>query len=145
MKTVQDSRVETMHLVRNKHLNGAGRLFGGILMQWMDEVAAIVAMRHAGGACITASVDNLQFIQGAHQGDMVVLIGRITYVGTSSMEVRVDGYVEGMDGMRKIINRAYFTMVALDNIKSVICRVVINADNFYIFKGLMDERIKASA
>ncbi len=80
MKTVQDSRVETMHLVRNKHLNGAGRLFGGILMQWMDEVAAIVAMRHAGGACITASVDNLQFIQGAHQGDMVVLIGRITYV-----------------------------------------------------------------
>ncbi len=115
MKTVQDSRVETMHLVRNKHLNGAGRLFGGILMQWMDEVAAIVAMRHAGGACITASVDNLQFIQGAHQGDMVVLIGRITYVGTSSMEVRVDVYVEGMDGMRKIINRAYFTMVALDD------------------------------
>lgn len=114
MKTVQDSRTETTHLVRNEHLNGAGRLFGGILMQWMDETAGIVAMRHGGRACVTASVDNLQFMEGAHQGEMVVLAGRVTYVGTSSMEVRVDVYVEGMDGMRRVINRAYFTMVALD-------------------------------
>ncbi len=121
-KTVADSRAETMHLVRQGHLNGTGRLFGGILMQWIDEVAAIVAMRHAGSSCITASVDNLQFIHGAHQGDMVVLIGRVTYVGTSSMEIRVDTYVEGADGMRRVINRAYFTMVALDECERP-CRV----------------------
>ena len=34
-KTVDDSRVETVHLVMSGHLNGAGRLFGGILMQWI--------------------------------------------------------------------------------------------------------------
>lgn len=121
-KTVAESRTETTHLVRNSDLNGAGRLFGGILMQWIDEAAAIVAMRHAGCGCITASVDNLQFIRGAHQGDMVVLIGRVTYVGTSSMEVRVDAYVEGADGMRRVINRAYSTMVALDETEKP-CRV----------------------
>lgn len=129
-KSVEDSRTETMHLVRNSDLNGAGRLFGGILMQWIDEVAAIVAMRHAGCACITASIDNLQFIRGAHQGDMVVLIGRVTYVGTSSMEVRVDTYVESADGMRRVINRAYFTMVALDECERP-CRVpqlVLNSE-----------------
>ena len=41
-KTVDDSRVETVHIVRPNHLNGANRLFGGILMQWIDEVAGIV-------------------------------------------------------------------------------------------------------
>lgn len=46
---------------------------------------------------------------------MVVIIGKVTYVGNSSMEVRVDTYVEHLeDGMRHPINRAYFTMVALD-------------------------------
>jgi hypothetical protein len=34
-KTVDDSRVETVHLVMSGHLNGAGRLFSGILMQWI--------------------------------------------------------------------------------------------------------------
>ena len=46
-KTVADSRVETVHIVRPNHLNGAGRLFGGILMQWIDEVAGIVAKHGA--------------------------------------------------------------------------------------------------
>ena len=33
-----DSIVETVHIVRPNHLNNSGRLFGGILMQWIDEV-----------------------------------------------------------------------------------------------------------
>ena len=45
-RTVGESRVETVHIVRPNHLNAAGRLFGGILMQRIDEVAGIVAMRH---------------------------------------------------------------------------------------------------
>ena len=44
----------------------------------------------------------------------VVLIGKMTYVGRTSMEVRIDTYVEDSDGMRKMINRAYEVMVALD-------------------------------
>ena len=44
----------------------------------------------------------------------MVLIGRMTYVGTTSMEVRVDTYVEDMDGTRKMINRAYEVLVAID-------------------------------
>ncbi|WP_109709804.1 acyl-CoA thioesterase [Faecalicatena contorta] len=113
-KRVADSRVETVHMVRPNHLNAAGRLFGGILMQWLDGVAGLVAKRHAASDIITASVDNLRFIQGAYQKDVIVIIGKVTYVGNTSMEVRVDTYVESMDGMRRPINRAYFTMVALD-------------------------------
>ena len=109
-----DSVVETVHMVRPNHLNSAERLFGGILMQWIDEVAGLVAKRHTRMNVITASVDDLKFLHGAYQKDVIVIIGKITYVGTTSMEVKVDTYVEQIDGERTLINRAYFTMVGLD-------------------------------
>ena len=113
-KTVDDSRVETVYLVRPTHLNGANRLFGGILMQWIDEAAGIVAKRHSGCNVTTASVDNLTFLHGAYQGDLVVIKGKLTWVGSSSMEVCVDTYVESLSGERHRINNAHFMMVALD-------------------------------
>ena len=113
-KTVDDSRAETVYLIRPTHLNGANRLFGGILMQWIDEVAGIVAKRHCGGNVTTASVDNLTFLHGAYQNDMVVIKGKLTWVGTSSMEVCVDTYVENRSGEHHRINNAHFMMVALD-------------------------------
>ena len=113
-KTVDDSRVETVHLIRPTHLNGADRLFGGILMQWIDEVAGIVAKRHSMSNVTTASVDNLTFLHGAYQNDMVVIMGKLTWVGSTSMEVCVDTYVESPGGERHRINNAHFMMVALD-------------------------------
>ena len=114
MKRVEDSRTENTYLIMNKHINSYGRLFGGVLMQWIDEMAGIVAHRHAGTIVTTACVDNLNFKAGAYPGNTVVLIGKMTYVGRTSMEVRIDTYVEDSQGMRKMINRAYEVMVALD-------------------------------
>ena len=96
------------------YMNGAGRLFGGKLVEWMDELSALVAIRHCRRDVTTVAIDNLRFMCPAYQRDMVVLIGRITHVGTTSMEVRVDVYIEDMNGMRHPINRAYFSVVAMD-------------------------------
>lgn len=114
-KMVSESLVETVHIIRPNHLNGANRLFGGILMQWIDEVAAIVAKRHCNGNVTTASVDNLTFLHGAYVNDMVVIKGKMTWVGKSSMEVCVDTYVENLQGGRKRINNAHFMLIALDD------------------------------
>lgn len=113
-KAVSESRTEQVYQVRPGHLNGAGRLFGGKLMEWIDELAGLVGIRHAQQDVITASVDNLTFIRGAYLKDLIVLVGRVTFVGRTSMEVRVDTYVEGLDGVRKPINRAYLILVAVD-------------------------------
>ena len=84
-------------------------------MQWLDEVSVLSRRRHTRSNVITASVDNLKFIHGAYEGEMVVIVGKVTYVGNTSLEVRTDTYVEHLeDGSRYPINRAYFTMVALD-------------------------------
>ena len=113
-KRVSDSLTEQTYLLMHRHINGYGRLFGGQLMQWIDEIAGIVSMRHSGGRITTSCIDNLNFKAGAYLNDTIVLIGRITYVGKSSMEVRVDTYVEDLHGMRRVINRAYVVIVAID-------------------------------
>ena len=102
-------------MVRSPHINGYGRLFGGQLMQWIDEVAGIVARRHSNSIITTAAIDNLNFKSAAYMNDTVVLSGKVTYVGKSSMEIRVDTYVEDINGNRRTINRAYIVMVAIDS------------------------------
>lgn len=114
VKTVKDSITEQQYFIRPTHINHYGRLFGGQLLLWIDEVAGIVATRHSGAIVTTAAIDNLQFRAPAHAGEMVVLQGRVTYVGRSSMEIRVDTYRENLDGEREVINRAYMDMVAIN-------------------------------
>ncbi len=114
-RTVAYSKTEQVHLVQPADLNGGGRLFGGTLLKMIDELAAIVAMRHTGLKTVTtAAIDNLTFKSAAYVNDLIVLIGYITYTGRTSMEVRVDAYVERRDGMRYPINRAHIVLVALN-------------------------------
>ena len=114
-RKVSDSRVEQVHMLMYEHMNGYRRLFGGKLMEWIDVVAGVVARRHSGCNVTTASIDRLEFIAPAYIGDTIVLEGIITYVGRTSMEVRVDTYVEKLSGAKERINRAYLVMVALDS------------------------------
>lgn len=107
-KCVDDSKTEQFRLLKYEDINGANRLFGGKLMAWIDEVAGVTARRHCETQVTTACIDNLQFKEPAFLGNMVVIIGRITYIGRSSMEVRVDSYVEDAQGFRRPINRQGF-------------------------------------
>lgn len=112
-KTVAESRATHVQILMPGDLNGYSRLFGGKLMEWIDVVAAVVARRHAGCEVTTACIDNLEFQAPAYVNDTMVLEGRMTYVGRTSMEVRVDTYVEELSGSRRRVNRAYLVLVAL--------------------------------
>ena len=114
-RELKDSETEQSYLLMHRHINGYGRLFGGQLVAWIDELAGLVGRRHCGHEITTACIDNLNFKHPAFLNDTVVLVGRVTYVGRTSMEVRVDTYVEELaTGIRKMINRAYVVMVAID-------------------------------
>ncbi|HEX3038109.1 MAG TPA: acyl-CoA thioesterase [Oscillospiraceae bacterium] len=114
-KRVCDSKSENVQLVLSEHMNGYNRLFGGQLVEWIDILAGVVARRHSNRNVTTATIDNLQFKHPAHVNDVVVLIGRITFVGKTSMEVRVDTYIEDLAGDKELINVAYLVLVALDD------------------------------
>ena len=114
VKKMEDSLTQQQYLIYPAHINHYGRLFGGQLLKWIDELAGIVAIRHCGATVTTAAIDNLQFLAPAYPGDMIVLEGRITCVGRSSMEVRVDTFRETLNGKREMINRAYIDMVCIN-------------------------------
>ena len=113
-KPARLSRTVQTQIVLNEHINGAGRLFGGRLMEWIDIVAGVATRRHSGRNVTTASVDTLSFKAPAYLNDTVSIEGVVTCTGRTSMEVRVDTYVEALDGQRSMINRAYLVLVALD-------------------------------
>lgn len=113
-KRMSDSYTEQVQILTQANINGYNRLFGGQLMQWIDVVAAVVARRHSGCNVTTAAVDSLRFEGAGHPNDTILLIGRVTYVGHTSMEVCVETYVESLSGEKTRINKAYLVMVALD-------------------------------
>lgn len=113
-KTVSQSYTEQIQIIMPADINGAQRLFGGRLAQWIDVVAAVTARRHSGHDVTTARIDTLEFTAPAHVGETVILTSRVVCVGRSSMLVRVDSFVEELSGERRPINKAYLIMVAID-------------------------------
>ncbi len=113
-KTPRESYTEQVQILTQSTMNGCNRLFGGHLMEWIDMVAVVVARRHANRNVTTVLVEQLEFKAPAYANSLIVLAGRVVYVGNTSMEVRVDTYTEEMDGSRHNINTAYLSLVALD-------------------------------
>ncbi len=114
-KTPSESKVEWFKVIQTEDINASDRLFGGRLLAWMDEVAGIAAIRHSGHNVTTAAIDSLRFKKGLYLGDLVVIESRVTYVGNTSMEVRVDVYREDVStSLRYPVNRAFFTEVCID-------------------------------
>ena len=149
-RTVAHSRTEQVHIVMPGDCNQYFRLFGGQLVQWIDTVAAVVARRHSGHAVTTASIDELDFLASASLNDLIVLQGRVLYVGRTSMLVTVDTYVESAHCReRKLVNRANLTMVALgeDNRPTEVPRLTPETaeetDDFAKGKALYEARRSA--
>ena len=101
-------------IIRPEDLNGQHRLFGGRLMEWIDECAGIAARRYCHGNITTACVDRLDFLKGAHENDTIVLEAQVIYTGHTSMEVMVKTSVEHIDGELTLINTAFLVEVAMD-------------------------------
>jgi len=76
--------------------NHYNTLFGGTAMMLMDEVAFICATRFARKRMVTASSDRIDFKRPIPAGTIIELIARVSYVGNTSLKVRVDILVEGM-------------------------------------------------
>ncbi len=102
-------------LVLPNDTNQLGNLLGGQLMHWIDLVAAIAAARHAHHICVTASVDDLNFLHPVKLGEVVTLLASVNRVFNTSMEVGVKVLSENLlTGNVKHANSAYLTFVALD-------------------------------
>ena len=84
-------------------------------MLMMDEVAFIAATRFTRKRCVTVSSDRIDFKKPIPAGTIVELIGKVSKIGNTSLDVKVEIYIEQMySNHREKAISGNFTFVALD-------------------------------
>ncbi len=115
VRPVSASQHVTSELIMPHDANILGHAFGGTIMAMVDKAAAVAAFRHARTACVTASIDRVDFREPIHVGDLVTCKASVNYVGTSSMEIGVRVEAEDLiGGNLRHTNTSYLTFVAVD-------------------------------
>lgn len=112
---MSETRFTTTRRMMPSDANPQGNVFGGSIVRYVDETAAIVATRHARKNVVTASIDRMDFHEAVYVGDLLVLMATLNYVHRTSMEVGVRVEAEDLrSGNRVHTGSAYLTFVALD-------------------------------
>jgi acyl-CoA hydrolase len=95
--------------------NHYNTLFGGTALQWMDEAAFICATRFCRKRTVTVSSDRVDFEHPIPAGTLVELVASVVKVGNTSMQIKVDIFLEEMyqEG-RQLAISGLFTFVAID-------------------------------
>ena len=111
--------------------NNHQTLYGGRLMEYIDDVAAIAARRHSRSKVVTASIDSVDFLEPINLGDVVMLEAMVTHTGKSSMEILVKVSKDTLENgtERKLAAFSFLTFVALDDTGSSISVPDLIADN----------------
>ncbi|EPQ30868.1 uncharacterized protein PFL1_01765 [Pseudozyma flocculosa PF-1] len=109
----------TLHLVFPEHTNSVSVLFGGQLMDWMEE-AALLAVRHVGRGrrWSTVGLDGLEFEQAVGIGEVMSFTAIAVRSFRQSCEVYVLAEAEAPNGTRRLTNDALFTLAfPLDEVR----------------------------
>jgi uncharacterized protein (TIGR00369 family) len=102
-------------LLMPQHVNNLGHVFGGVILSMVDRAAAVAAMRHSGKACVTVSIDRVDFREPIYSGELVTCSAQVNYAGRTSMEVGVRVEAENLlTGTRRHTNTCYLTFVAIN-------------------------------
>ncbi len=114
------NRHATLRLVpMPKDTNTAGDIFGGWIVSQVDIAGSIAASRRAKGRVVTVAVNAFSFKAPVFVNDVVSFYAEVIKVGTTSLTVNVEVYVER--GLRSPkpgevvkVTEAVLTYVAVD-------------------------------
>lgn len=112
---MSQSRTIQSRLVLPPDTNHLQSIFGGKVLAYIDEIAAIAAMKHSHRVGVTASIDSVDFVSSAYLGDILELEAVVSSTGRTSMEVYIVVHsINPLTGVRKLTTKSFTTMVAVD-------------------------------
>ena len=116
---MQNAETRIFKVVFPNTTNHYNTLFGGTAMQLMDEVAFITATRFSRKRVVTVSSSKIDFKKSIPADTIIELVGKVTRVGNTSLDVEVEIYKEEMyQEIREEAVKGSFTFVAIDEDKN---------------------------
>jgi acyl-CoA hydrolase len=106
----------TQHIVMSKELNAHGNLFGGVMLAWIDEAAALYAMEKiAYTNIVTVNMDDINFKYPGKNGDIIQIHAAIEKTGKSSLTIRTTSIsINSKSRERHEVINCKVTFVCLD-------------------------------
>ena len=80
---------KSRRLIKPEDLNPRGTLFGGVLLSWIDEEAAIFAICQLETEyVVTKLISEINFVSPGYQGNVVEIGLEVTKLGTTSITLK---------------------------------------------------------
>jgi len=103
----------TRKLVKYEDLNAKGTLFGGQVLKWIDEEAAIFCMcQLSSKSIVTKAMSEVNFVSSAKLGDIVEIGCELVGFGRTSVTIACE--VRNKDTKKTIIRVDKIVFVAVD-------------------------------
>ena len=98
-----------------KDTNAHGTIFGGVILSYIDQAAAVEAKMHGAGFIVTVAMREVVFHQPVYVGDLVSFYTHLVRIGRTSITIRVEVFSESEGtGNRVRVTEAEVTFVNLD-------------------------------
>ena len=102
----------TRKLVKPEDRNASGTLFGGTLLRWIDEEAAIYVMCQLDNKnVVTKYISEINFVHPAKIGDVIEIGLETKNFGTSSITVKCQARVKQTQKIIIIIEKIVFVHI----------------------------------
>ena len=90
-KVIKHMKYFTRKMIAHKDLNSNGTLFGGRVLDWIDEEAYIYcSCQLDNDRVVTRSMSNIDFLHSAIRGDIIEIGMETVNIGTTSITIRCD-------------------------------------------------------
>ncbi len=100
-------------------VNYGGKVHGGVVMKWIDQVGYAAAVGWSGHYSVTVAVGGIRFVSPIRTSDLVTVNAKLVYTGTSSMHFSVDVRARDPmhDGGDRLCTHCVIVFVALDGVE----------------------------
>jgi acyl-CoA thioesterase YciA len=99
-----------------KDTNAHGTIFGGVILSYIDQAAAVEAKRHGAEFIVTVAMREVIFHEPVYVGDLVSFYTGLVRIGTTSITIAVEVFAQRDEGARERVKvtAAEVTFVNLD-------------------------------
>jgi acyl-CoA thioesterase YciA len=99
-----------------KDTNAHGTIFGGVILSYIDQAAAVEAKQHGASFIVTVAMREVVFHEPVYVGDLVSFYTRLVRTGRTSITISVEVIAQRGDpsGARVKVTQAEVTFVNLD-------------------------------